>query len=100
MRACGKCFQCPITGSQIHADDLDQVLAFQPAEIAFQGGFAAAQHDIVHFIVLQIAESGGVAVSACEEVLVDAEDPRAFRADPFARQQPEVPEEPAFDGGA
>ena len=49
-----------VNGRQIHADHLHQMLAFEAVEIAFQRQFAAAEHHIVDFVVLQIAEGGGV----------------------------------------
>ena len=65
---------------------LDQILAFEAVEIAFQRSLTAPEHDIIDLVVLQIAERGGVAVPAREEVLVDAQHLRTERADPFARR--------------
>jgi hypothetical protein len=35
-----------------------------------------------------------------EELLVNPQNLRRFAADPLARQQPEISQEPALDGGA
>jgi hypothetical protein len=51
-------------------------------------------------MALPIAEGGGVAVFACEEMLVDAEKARVLAADPFPGLQAQIPEKPALDGGA
>ena len=63
--------------SQIHADDPDLLFAFKAKKIRLQGAFRAAERDVVNAVVVQIAESRGVALLAREEVLVDAQDLRA-----------------------
>ena len=42
----------------------------------FQRSFAAAQHDIVDLVIAQIAQRGGVALPAGEEVFVNAQNTR------------------------
>ena len=64
---------------QIHADDPDLLFAFEPKKIRLQGGFRAAEREVVNAVVLQIAESGGVALLAREEVLIDAQNPGTNR---------------------
>jgi len=59
---------------QIHADHPDLLFAFQGKKIRLQGGLGAAQGDVVDAVVLQIAEGGGVALLAGEEMLVNAQD--------------------------
>ena len=68
-------YQSAVACRQIHADDLNQVFAIQAAEVILQRGFAAAEHHVMHFVILQITESRGIAVPPCEEVLVDAQNP-------------------------
>src|SRR3954452_3395634 len=63
--------------SQVHAHDPDVLFAFELKQIGLQGGFRAAESDVIDAMVLQIAEGGGVAFLAREEVFVDAQDPRA-----------------------
>src|SRR5579871_876392 len=90
--------QRPVTDRQIHADQQDQILAFEALEIGFQGGLAAAQHDIMHLMVFQVTEGRGIAVPAGEEVFVDAQNLRAQTAGAFSRQQTQIPEKPALHG--
>lgn len=90
----------PVNGSQIHADDFHQMLAFEPVQIALQRSFAPPEHDIMDFVVSEIAEGSGVAVLPTEEVLVDAEDLRTLGTGPFSSQLSQPGAEPALNGGA
>jgi len=85
--------------SQIHADDPDLLFAFKPKKLRLQGGFRAAERDVVNTVVLQIAEGRGVALLAREEVLVDAQNlgtsGRMILPDPAL----EVAEKVALHGG-
>ena len=90
----------PVNSSQIHADHFDSLFPLEPVEISFQGSFAAAEHHVIDFVVLEIAERGGEAVLSGEEMLIDAEDPRALRSGPFARLLPQPGSEPALNGRA
>jgi hypothetical protein len=92
--------QGAITGGQIHAHDFDRLLAFQARQVAFQRSFTAAQHHILHLVILEVAEGSGIAMPAREEMLVNAENPRTRAADAFAGQQFQVPRKPTLDGGA
>ena len=76
--------QRPIGRCQIHANQLHQMLAFQPIQIALQRRLAAAEHHVEDLVMPQIAEGGGIAAPARKEVFVNAQNTRAF-ADPLAR---------------
>src|SRR5581483_5700496 len=67
-------------------------------QIRFQGGLAAAQHDIMNLVVFQIAERRRVTVPAGEEVFVNAQNLRAYMAGALSRQQTQIPEKPALYG--
>src|SRR5512133_713405 len=88
-----------VGGGQVHADDADQLFAGQALKISFQGGFAAAEHDVEHGMVLEIAQRGGVALLTREEVLVDTEDVRALAARGFRQQAGEAMLKMALYGG-
>src|SRR6185312_3872285 len=75
-------------------------LLFETRQIAFQRRLAAAQHDIMNFVVFQIAERGCISVPAREEVLVNTQDLRAGAAAAFPGQQLQIPLKPALNGGA
>ena len=83
---------------QIHADDADLLFAFKPKKIRLQGGFRAAERDVVDAMVLQIAEGGGVALLAREEVLVDAQDLGANRRMILTGSTLQAPEKVALHG--
>ena len=59
---------------QVHTDHQHLLFAFQMKEIRFQRRFRAAQRDVVDAVILQIAEGGGIALLAGEEVLIDAQN--------------------------
>ncbi len=89
-----------IDGRQIHTNHPDQVFAFELAELAFEPSFAAAEHHVADFVVLQIAESRGIAVPAAEEVFVNAGNLRTQGAGAFAGELPRMSAEPALNSGA
>src|SRR5476651_1730863 len=60
---------------QIHADDLDLVLARKPRHIGLQGLFRASQRHVEDLSPAQIAEGRGEAVLPGKVVLVDPQDP-------------------------
>ena len=91
--------QGAVGAGQVHANDLDGFTAAEALQIAFQSGFRAAEHDIVDLVVFEVAEGGRVAVTAAEEVLVDAEQSRALGRVPFAVLTLEAAAEVAIDGG-
>src|SRR4051795_12358517 len=84
--------------SQVHAHDPDVLFAFELKQIGLQGGFRAAESDVIDAMVLQIAEGGGVAFLAREEVFVDAQDPRANEGMILAGPALEAPQKVALDG--
>src|SRR5579871_6868230 len=63
-----------IDHGQVHAHDPNPQFAWEVHKVRFQGGFGAAERDVVDAMVLQIAEGGGIAILAREEVLVDTQD--------------------------
>jgi hypothetical protein len=60
-------------------------LVFEPVKIGFQRQSIPGQHRVVDFLVPPIAQRGGEAIFAREEVLVDTEDPRAAPRMPFGK---------------
>ena len=68
-------------------------------KIGFQSGFGAAQDHIIDFVILQVAQGGGVALAPGEKVLVDAEDARAPRRAQFGELALEGAPEVTLDGG-
>ena len=60
---------------------------------------AAAEHDVVDLVVLQIAEGCRITLLPAEEVLVDAEHLRKLGAGFLQRQAAQVRCKPALDGG-
>ena len=63
-----------IGGGQIHAYHQDIFLALQTLQIRIQRGFGATQNHIIDGVILQIAERGGKALAASEEMFVDPQN--------------------------
>jgi hypothetical protein len=84
--------------SQVHAHDSDLVFALQTEEIRLQGGFRAAQRDVIDAMVLQIAECRSVALLAGEEVLIDSQDLGAAGRMILMSSTLEAPEKVALHG--
>src|SRR5690348_8565476 len=64
--------QRTVPGSQIHADELDLLLAFEPLQITLQRRLTAPGDDVVDLVVLQIAKGGRVTAAASEKMLIYA----------------------------
>jgi hypothetical protein len=88
-----------IDDGQVHADYAHLLFDFQGKKIRLQGGFGAAERNIVNAVVFQVAERCGIALLAGEEVLVDAQDLRAYRGMVLAGAALEVAQEVALHGG-
>jgi len=83
---------------QIHADDPDPLFSFSRKKIRFQSGFRTPERDIEDPVILQIAESSGVALPAREEVLVDAQNLGAHRRMLLPRSPLEMTQEIPLHG--
>jgi hypothetical protein len=91
--------QSAIGDREIHAHHTHVLFGLQTLKIGFQSGFGAAQDHIIDFVVLQVAEGGGIALAPGEKVLVDAEDARATRRAQFGELALEGAPEVTLDGG-
>src|SRR5579862_2935319 len=69
-------------------------------KIALQRGCAAAQHHIVHPVILQIAERRRIAVSPRKEMLIDAQHGWTQRTGSFRSQSLRHVREPTLHGRA
>src|ERR1700742_431320 len=100
MRALGKYFftTSPVGGGQIHAHYADVFFALQPLQIGLQRGLRAAQDHIIDGVILEVAQSGGVALAASKEVFVDAQDAGAARGSQLGELAPQGAPEVALDG--
>lgn len=85
---------------QIHAHDPDRRLALQALEIVFRGGLRTAQDDLLDLVVAQVAQGGGVAVTAREEVLVEARHRRARRTGTLRHRTAKIVLAITLHGGA
>ena len=88
----------PIGARQIHAHHPHPLLAFQPRQIAFQSRLGTAEHHVEHAVPAQVAQGGGIAGPAGEEVLVDAQHPRAGGVGAFRQLALQVTVVPALHG--
>lgn len=78
----------PVGGRQIHADHPDRLPPGQLAQIVLQCLLGASQHHVVNAVVAEIAEGGGVALAAGEEVLVNAQYARTSGATALGARGP------------
>ena len=92
--------QRPVAGRQIHTHHLYPIFLFEARQVVFERGLAAAQHHIVDFVVLQIAEGRRIPVPAREEVLINAQNLRTSAADALPGQQLQIPLKPTLNRGA
>ena len=92
--------QGTVTGRQIDAACFHQMLSVEPVQPAFQRSFAPSDNHVIDGIILQIAESGGIAETAGEKVLVNAQNLRTHRTGPFRCHPSEIVPGPAFHRGA
>jgi hypothetical protein len=85
-------------GRQVHAHDPHPILAFEAAEIGFQRQLAPAQGNVIHRMILQVAEGSRISVLPGKEMLIDTEHLRAWSAGPLGRQALEKVLGMAFHG--
>jgi len=86
-------------GAQVHAHHPYGIFALKCLQIRRQREFTASQDYIVNLVITQIAEGGGEALLAGEEVLVDPEDLWALRRMPFFELESKASLEVALGGG-
>ena len=88
-----------IRTGQIHTDQPHLRFSLQSLQVALQRRFRAPQHHVVHLVMAQIAKTGGIALSASEKMLIDAQYRRAARRMLLGKLALQPMLEIALDGG-